>query len=152
MSDPTDFNELLIQVDPAVRHLARRWSFDPEIVAEAHLSLCCHYSEGLRDVSQLLRLVDNDVRRYVRSEARQWSIKKRLRAHALTDPPEGEIEHLVDVIDARQQASLLEIPERARAWIDWKTGQSAIGISNAQRTYGRRWAKRARRALTSSDR
>lgn len=150
MTNDREFTALRQRLDQKITFLIRRWSFDAEVAAEANLSLWRHHVSGVVGEDELLRRLDIDVRRYVRHEARQRSIPDRLRTIAPVDDGEADLDRLIASLDAHRACAVLDIPDRARPWVDKAMHRSPGPITAAERMYGVRWGARARQALARS--
>lgn len=147
MSKHDEFLELLQRLERQIRFLLRRWSFDPDVASEACLSLWTHFIDGVTDEDELLRRLDTDVRRYVRRETVQRSLRDGLRCAALTAREADDAERLVSSLAARQIVETLTIPDRALPWAERAAGNVARSLTPAERMHGRRWAEQTRRRL-----
>jgi hypothetical protein len=144
MTDHRDFNDLLQRLDHRISFLVRRWSFDPDVRSEAVLSLWRHYLGGVVDEREMCRRMDADVRCYVRREVTQRVIPDRMRSLADVHEAEADLDRLIARADAIRFVALLDVPDRARAWVDRAMLDASTPVAAAARMAGHRWFKRVR--------
>ena len=151
MANHSDFQDFYEQCSAWRKHMQRTFPTFSDIDAEIQLSMWEHYSNGVTNEQEMFRRVSVDVRRYVRGEARQSAIACRLRElqpdTMFFNGEDDRICQLVEAVTNTQRLAKVAVPDAAQAWVVHASAATFSPISGAERMAGRRWAKRARKAL-----
>lgn len=153
MSKNGDFHDFYTQCRGWSIHLIRTYPTFDDIEAVIAASIWEHYSSGVDDEREMFRRVRVDVRRHVRTEARQSDIRQRLRHsedHSRISSRNDEIDDALDAIATVQRLAKIDVPAAVRPWVEHVSAEVKVPIPHAQRMAGRRWAENARKVLANA--
>lgn len=150
MDSHNTFNEFYDQCVGWRTHLCRSFATFSDIEAVIGLSMWEHFSRGVTDERVMFRAVSVDVRRYVRQEARQNNIGRRLRFEATNQIATDAISDAIVRLGVAQQLANVDVPAKAQAWAQHALSDTPHPISDAERIAGRRWAATARKVLADA--
>jgi len=153
MSKNGDFHDFYAQCRGWSLHLVRTYPTFDDIESVIAVSIWEHYSAGVDDEREMFRRVRVDVRRHVRTEARQSDIRKALShvdSHGANRNRNDAINDAIDAISTSQRLAKLDVPDAAAAWVEHVSAAVRVPIPAQQRMAGLRWARTARKALVDA--
>jgi hypothetical protein len=150
MDSHSTFNEFYDHCVGWRTHLCRSFPGFADIEEVIGLSMWEHFSRGVTNERAMFRAVSVDVRRYVRHEARQTNLGRRLHYEATNHVETDPINDAINRLGIAQQLAKVGVPAKAQAWAEHALSDRPMPISDAERIAGRRWAVTASKALADA--